>query len=226
MKTDRVYIDKEGLVRMSPDGWPIMATDDDDTESQYYERLHTFEAYIEEKKTQSIRFEDQFSTKVQIFANPTCSLTPETFYTIEPVEVEIIDACNNESCPDDGGCEHCQCPVKVASILTKVEEPDPELTELLEALKEKPKDGWISVKDRPLYTEDGDEWITTPDGYGEFIAAVPEADGKWWIHHCIVEDEIGLCVVGDTDNEPAGYELSDVTHFQPLPSHPKEYDRL
>ena len=83
--------------------------------------------------------------------------------------------------------------------------------------------GWISVEERPLFTKDEKgNWTCTEDGDKEFIAAVPYVDKKrpeeinlWWIRHCVVEDAIGLCVVGDDDNEPAGWQLEDVTHWMP-----------
>lgn len=86
-------------------------------------------------------------------------------------------------------------------------------------------DGWVSVEDKPLYTKDANgNWICTEEGDTEFIAAVPYKDKfdkeHWWIHHCVVEDRIGLCVVGDGDNEKAGWELEDVTHYHPLPQTP------
>jgi len=87
---------------------------------------------------------------------------------------------------------------------------------------------WISVKDRPLFTEDGrGNWICTDDGDAEFIAAVPYKDTErpnetlWWIKHCVVEDAIGLCIVGDFYNELAGWLLDDVTHWMPIPEPPK-----
>lgn len=84
---------------------------------------------------------------------------------------------------------------------------------------------WISVEDRPLFTiDENGHWVCTEDGDKEFIAAVAceEPSGiKWWIRHCVVEDSVGLCIVGDYENEPAGYMLSDVTHWQPLPTPPK-----
>ena len=86
---------------------------------------------------------------------------------------------------------------------------------------------WYSVEDRPLYTlDERGNWVCTEDGDGEFIAAVPYISSKrpteqlWWIRHCVIEDEIGLCVVGDDDNEPAGWNLEDVTHFIPMQSPP------
>ncbi len=88
--------------------------------------------------------------------------------------------------------------------------------------------GWISVEERPLFTKDENgNWTCTEDGDKEFIAAVPYADSKrpdetnlWWIRHCVVEDAIGLCVVGDDDNEPAGWQLEDVVYWMPLVAPP------
>jgi len=87
---------------------------------------------------------------------------------------------------------------------------------------------WHSVEDRPLFTKDRHGyWTCTKDGDKEFIAALqyndstrPHEKNLWWIRHCVVQDEIGLCVVGDDDNEPAGWELEDVTHWMPMPSPP------
>lgn len=80
--------------------------------------------------------------------------------------------------------------------------------------------GWHSVKDRPLLTKnERGHWVCTEDGDKEFIAAL-ETNKGWWIRHCVVEYETGLCVVGDDYNEPAGWELQDVTHWMPMPSPP------
>jgi hypothetical protein len=87
---------------------------------------------------------------------------------------------------------------------------------------------WISVDDRPLFTKDKKgNWICTDDGDKEFFAAVPYTDKNkpnkdlWWIRHCVIEDETGLCVVGDDVNEPAGWQLENVTHWMPLPAPPE-----
>lgn len=94
----------------------------------------------------------------------------------------------------------------------------------------KPLNGeWRDCKDDPLFTflANGN-WECTENGDREFIAAVPyeniKQPGKnlWWIRHCVIEDGIGLCVIGDDYNEPAGWELQSVTHWQPLPSPPKQ----
>lgn len=82
---------------------------------------------------------------------------------------------------------------------------------------------WISVDDRPLYTiDENGNWTCTEDGCNEFIAAVPYGDTRrpnetnlWWIRHCVVEDCRGLCVVGDDDNEPAGWQLEQVVYWIP-----------
>lgn len=87
---------------------------------------------------------------------------------------------------------------------------------------------WINVRDRPLITRNEKaQWECTLDGDKEFIAAVPYFDhgkpGKnlWWIKHCVIEDEIGLCVVGDDENVPAGWTIEDITHYFHLPEPPK-----
>lgn len=87
---------------------------------------------------------------------------------------------------------------------------------------------WISVKDKPLITRnERDEWECINEGSKEFVAAIPyqntEFPGKqfWWIRLCIMEDEVGLCVIGDDDNEPAGWNIDDVTHYFHLPEPPK-----
>lgn len=50
---------------------------------------------------------------------------PDHFYTIEPIQVEIFEACNCESCPVYAACEHCQKPVTLARIVTEEEKPAP-----------------------------------------------------------------------------------------------------
>lgn len=80
---------------------------------------------------------------------------------------------------------------------------------------------WISVNKRPLYEKTTSGWQCTEDGDKEFLAAIKESSG-WWIRHCVVEDRTGLCVVGDAENEPAGYELEDVQYWMPLPEPPKQ----
>lgn len=86
---------------------------------------------------------------------------------------------------------------------------------------------WVKVEDVPLVIYSGNNWQTTDAGSREFIAALQYEDltkpGKllWWIRHCVIEDNIGLCIVGDDENTPAGWDMRDVTHYQPLPSPPK-----
>ena len=92
------------------------------------------------------------------------------------------------------------------------------------------RDKWISVKDAPLFTTDEQgNWTCTEDGDGEFFAAVPYKnvtqpnEELWWIRHCVIEDETGLCIVSDEDNEPAGWNMKDVTFYQPIPKPPKQW---
>lgn len=85
---------------------------------------------------------------------------------------------------------------------------------------------WVSVKDKPLYINTPLGWECTEAGNHPFLAAVEVHDNKtgkdfWWIHHCVVEDGIGLCIVGDDDNEPAGWELQDIEFYIPIPQPPK-----
>ncbi len=113
---------------------------------------------------------------------------------------------------------------KIMQVLNEWAKDTPPPTDQVSA------DKWISVEDRPLYTKDEKgNWTCTEDGNKEFIAAVPYNDSKkpnennlWWIRHCVIVDVFGLCVVGDTDNEPAGWQLEDITHWQPLPELPNQ----
>lgn len=86
---------------------------------------------------------------------------------------------------------------------------------------------WYSVENRPLFKKDvNGGWVCTEDGEKEFIAAVryehkqKTNEDFWWIRHCVIEDEIGLCVVGDITNEPAGWDLEDVMYWMPMPCSP------
>lgn len=80
---------------------------------------------------------------------------------------------------------------------------------------------WISCKDRPLFNiiDDKGTWEATEEGNGEFLAAVSYTlitkpdEILWWVRHCVLESNSGLCVVGEMENEPAGYDMSDVTHY-------------
>lgn len=81
---------------------------------------------------------------------------------------------------------------------------------------------WHSVIDKPLYNKDKHEnWVCTLDGDNEngFIAAVETNEG-WWIRHCVIEDEIGLCVVGSDYNEPAPWSIEDVLYWINFPFFP------
>lgn len=89
---------------------------------------------------------------------------------------------------------------------------------------------WISVEDKPLVTIGALGWEVNEGVPDEFLAAVPYNDktrpdekNLWWIRHCVIEDEIGLCIVGDDlENIPAGWEIEDVQFYQPIPSPPKQ----
>lgn len=82
---------------------------------------------------------------------------------------------------------------------------------------------WIPVTECPLITKDEKGyWTCTEDGEREFMAAVPYNDSKiinnlqWWVKHCVIEDEIGLCVVGDDENTPAGWNVDCVVYWMPI----------
>lgn len=83
---------------------------------------------------------------------------------------------------------------------------------------------WIRIIDRPLvkFDEKG-KWQCTEDGdnLDGFLCAVKESVNGWWIRHCVIEDRVGLCVVGEEGNEIACYEISDVSYWMPLPEPPK-----
>jgi hypothetical protein len=87
------------------------------------------------------------------------------------------------------------------------------------------EEGWISVDDKPLVTISNGGWVVNDGVPDEFLAAVHVHNNKtgkdyWWIRHCAILDEKGLYVVTDDDHEPAGWEISDVLFYQPLPSPP------
>lgn len=99
---------------------------------------------------------------------------------------------------------------------------DPHSTSVKEPKK---KDPWISVEDHPLVIDTKLGWECTEAGEGEFLAAIQVHDNStnkdhWWIRHCVIEDMIGLCVVGDDENTPAGWDAKDVQYYCPLPEPP------
>lgn len=84
-------------------------------------------------------------------------------------------------------------------------------------------DGWVETKDIPLYTVDENgNWVCTQAGNQPIIAALQYEDLKqpgrllWWVMPCIVVDQLGLCVINDEENYPAGWDLADITHYKPL----------
>lgn len=78
---------------------------------------------------------------------------------------------------------------------------------------------WIKTEDSPLVIATVFGWECTENGEKEFLAAVPHNDSRhpghtfWWIKHCVIEDGKGLCVVGEDDNEPAAWQIDDITHY-------------
>jgi hypothetical protein len=96
------------------------------------------------------------------------------------------------------------------------------LDESISTLQE---DEWISVDDKPLVTSENGRWWVNEGVPDEFLAAVEVHNNKtnkdyWWIRHCAILDGLGLCIVTDDDHEPAGWQISDVLFYQPLPSPP------
>lgn len=86
-------------------------------------------------------------------------------------------------------------------------------------------EGWINVENKPLVTVSNGGWIVNEGVPDEFLAAVLEHNNQtgkdnWWIRHCAIIDERGLCVVTDDDHEPAGWEISDVLFYWPFPLPP------
>lgn len=87
---------------------------------------------------------------------------------------------------------------------------------------------WISVEDRPLFTVDENGiWEITEDGEEEFLAAIPYIDKNkpneilWWIRHCEIDYQNGLCIVVDDYNEPAGWEIDQIQYWMPITKPPK-----
>lgn len=136
---------------------------------------------------------------------------------------------------DDGGkdAEHIKaCRIGVNAYADAIEHHLPELAKDLRERYPLPVEhpegaigeGWINVEDSPLFTKDEkDNWICTDNGSGAFLAAVPLIDNTrpeeknlWWIMPCVVEDGIGLCIIGDEENTPAGWQLEDVTKYKLL----------
>lgn len=90
---------------------------------------------------------------------------------------------------------------------------------------------WVRAKERPLIKQVNNMWFTTEDGDKDFIVAIPFYEKndqiklvgnlRWWIHHCCIEKG-RLCIVGDDGNEIAGYEISDVEYWMPMPANPDD----
>lgn len=89
------------------------------------------------------------------------------------------------------------------------------------------REEWIDNDVKPLVKETPTGWITTENCPDQFIAALQYCDNEtgkqyWWIHHCIIEENIGLCVVGEDDNQPAGWNITDIEYYYPIPKPPKQ----
>jgi hypothetical protein len=94
--------------------------------------------------------------------------------------------------------------------------------EILDDLKEAPQGiKWVNAEVEPLIIKEGRNWQTTKAGSGMFLAALQyhdKTDGKthWWIRQCVIEDEVGLCEVGEIENVPCGWEADQVEYYMPI----------
>ena len=87
---------------------------------------------------------------------------------------------------------------------------------------------WISVEDKPLVIMDDKEerWTCTENGCKEFMALtwftnINTGEVTPWMHHCLIEDEIGLCVVGEDGNDSASIQPWEVSYYFLIPTAPK-----
>lgn len=98
---NRVYVDAEGVVRMSPTGWP-----EKPTEGQNWPYLKgvKYETLLQKAKKESIPFEDQKHIKSIIFESNI--LDRGKLYTIEPIQVELVYTqwCDKST----GECHRCE----------------------------------------------------------------------------------------------------------------------
>lgn len=118
IEVNRVYVDPTGEVRMSPTGWPKYS--DFVQHDKYYWQVNKYNRADKKAKEESIPFEDRSAIMKRLLHYRDL---PPGFYTIEPIQVKLIEACNCESCPVDASCEHCQKPVTLARIVTEEEKP-------------------------------------------------------------------------------------------------------
>lgn len=94
--------------------------------------------------------------------------------------------------------------------------------------------GWIPTKESPLLKEipmtpaeidfkgleEGATWLEK-NVDSNFMAAVPTNNG-WWIQHCCIDDDGDLMLIVGDDMESAGWEVSDVMFYWPVPAPPFE----
>lgn len=133
---NRVYVDAEGVVRMSPTGWP--------TEPIPGWGSVATQKYITsllKAREESIPFEDQQWILTVLYSKYGVdeigrpvnyfywkeNLKPD-FYTIEPIQVELVEVMSEGwmptyNNPDNSGCEPPAEPITVARIVTEEEKP-------------------------------------------------------------------------------------------------------
>lgn len=131
IQVNRVYVDAEGVVRMSPTGWP-----ENPHEVLMLEELHPVPSPyacqmmndLQKAKEESIPFEDEedeLDIKMLILAANkeinvskglhAADIKKDEFYTIEPIHVEIVDSW--------GPFHENTFPDKFARIVTEEEKP-------------------------------------------------------------------------------------------------------
>jgi len=72
---------------------------------------------------------------------------------------------------------------------------------------------WISTKDSPLYTEKEGIVYGTCNASAPFMAAIELSDGTYWVHHCLLDDEMCLNVIGEDHNQSASFEVRDIDFY-------------
>lgn len=90
-----------------------------------FKRYH-YEQEIERAKASGIHVKDQERAKAMIREQYRFVGDLRLDYVYGPFNIsyEILEACGNDSCAMDAGCEHCQKPVKVAILLPESKLPE------------------------------------------------------------------------------------------------------
>lgn len=100
-----------------------------------------YEAAQQAAKASGIPVKDQERAKAMIKShlkekNPglPAVMFEETVYGPFDISYELMEACGNDSCAMDAGCEHCQKPVKIAILLPESKLPEKEQRETFNML--------------------------------------------------------------------------------------------